>query len=102
MRLHIDNLGNIRRFKLSAKDVAEWMLKQLEEKGEIYQEDIVWEIQAKFGDEFVYENENFNLAISPKVLKEFRKITADSVVWSRRERMWRKRDASDDPGRQQE
>ncbi|WP_199858184.1 hypothetical protein [Limnothrix sp. PR1529] len=87
---------------MSAKDVAEWMLKQIEGKGEIYQGDVVWEIQAEFGGEFVYENENFNLAISPAVLKEFRKITADTVVWSRGERMWRKRDTSDEPGRQQE
>jgi hypothetical protein len=87
---------------LTARNVAEWMLRQLNDKGYIYQEDIVWEIQAQFGDEFVYENENFNLAISPNVLKEFRKITEDTVVWSRGERMWRKRDVNDDSGRQQE
>lgn len=87
---------------MTAKEVAEWMLKQLEDKSYIYQEDIVWQIQAQFGDEFVYENENSNLAISPNVLREFRKITVNTVVWCRRERMWRKRDTNDDLGRQQE
>ena len=54
-----------------------------------------------FGDDFVYINENGNLAIEKKVLNVFRKLTDDSVVWSRGERMWRLREENDEPGRQQ-
>lgn len=37
--------------------------------------DIVWKIQERFGQEFIHENENGNLAIGKDVLKEFRKLT---------------------------
>jgi hypothetical protein len=33
-------------------------------KGEPYQEDLTWEIERRFGSEFVYENVNGNSAIS--------------------------------------
>jgi hypothetical protein len=46
----------------------------------MYQETVVYEILDRFGEEFVYDNENGNLAIARPVLKEFRKLTEDSVV----------------------
>jgi hypothetical protein len=44
-------------------DVAEWMLKQVRERTQWYQEDAVAEIADRFGNDFVYENENGNPAI---------------------------------------
>ena len=70
-------------------DVAAFMLKRLNEAKTLYQEVVVQEIQYQYGNEFVYINENGNLAISRKVLSEFRKLTEGQVVWSRGERYWR-------------
>ncbi len=81
----------------TAKDVAEFMKAQLDQKKELYQEDVVYEIQIKFGSDFVYENESGNLAINKKVLNEFRKITPN-VVWERGEKCWRKRQQYDHSG----
>jgi hypothetical protein len=78
------------------------MLSQIEQAGDLYQDDAVWQISDRFGDQFTHENENGNLAIAKPVLTAFRKLTGDAVVWERGERRWRKREASDDPGRQQE
>lgn len=83
-------------------DVAEWMVKRLNEDELLYQEVVVYEIQDQFGEDFVYENENGNLAISRKVLSEFRKRTEKDVVWERGERLWRRRADYDPEGRQAE
>ena len=79
-------------------DVANWMVQQLEKKGSLYQEDVVYKIAQKFGKEFTYINQNGNSAIDRKVLKEFRSLTEAEVVWDRSERMWRKREQYDPPG----
>lgn len=83
-----------------ATTVAGWMLEKLESSGSIYQEDVVYEIKDLFGSEFTYENENGNLAIEQKVLAEFRKLTENTVVWERDERVWRWRQDYDSAGRQ--
>jgi CRISPR/Cas system CSM-associated protein Csm3 (group 7 of RAMP superfamily) len=85
----------------TAKGVAKWMADKMSKSAELYQEDVVWEIQSKFGKRFVYENENGNLAISRTVLKEFRKLTEDTVVWERGSRLWRKRQSYDAKGKRQ-
>lgn len=87
---------------IAAEDVAKWMLSELEKDQILYQETVVSEIQDKFGDSFVYYNQNGNMAISKEVLSEFRKLTKDRVVWFRGERYWRFREAYDEPGRRQE
>lgn len=82
--------------------VATWMLEELDRVKFLYQEEAVSQIEVKFGRDFVYENDGGNPAISRKVLSEFKKLTGDSVVWDRSERMWRRRENYDAPGRQQE
>jgi hypothetical protein len=81
----------------SATDVAAYMKRRLGEEGDLYQEVVVYEIQQEFGDQFVYTNDNGNLAIASSVLAEFRKITPDAV-WVRSERYWRRREESDEAG----
>lgn len=83
----------------TAREVAEWMAAELEHVESLYQEEAVYRIAAKFGSDFVYQNENGNLAIDRGVLHAFRKLTDDSVVWEKTERCWRKRIPSDPPGR---
>ena len=79
------------------KTVAEWMAAELHSRRELYQEDAAYHIQQHFGNEFVYINDNGNLAIERTVLAEFRKLTAADTVWVRAERYWRKRESFDDP-----
>jgi argonaute-like protein implicated in RNA metabolism and viral defense len=81
----------------TAKDVAAYMKSLLEESKFLYQEVVVYQIKKQFGSDFVYDNENGNLAIDRRVLKEFRSITPD-VVWEREERCWRRRQKHDKPG----
>jgi hypothetical protein len=83
--------------EISDKDVASFMKSQLDTKKYLYQEDIVYEIERKFGSDFVYTNENGNLAIARKVLNQFREVTPNAV-WERGERCWRLREKYDQPG----
>jgi len=78
-----------------AFDVAYWMLEQITKKRELYQNEVVYLIEDKFGPQFVYENQAGNLVISREVLKEFRKLTEETVVWYRSELCWRIRSADD-------
>jgi len=87
--------------KLTAKQIAEWMLDELKRKGELYQEALVDEIANKFGIQFTYTNDNGNMAIGHDVLSAFRKLTKDSVVWHREDRLWRMRKPDNEPSRQQ-
>ena len=81
--------------------VARWMLDELKREKILYQEVVVDEIATKFGEEFTYDNENGNLAIDKRVLKEFRKLTEGTVVWERSERLWRFRESADEPNKRQ-
>lgn len=82
-------------------DVAKWMLDEVTKDRELSQSDAAWEIEHKFGEEFIYTNDNGNPAISKAVLKEFRKLTEDKVVWEKSSRAWRLRDETDTPGKRQ-
>ena len=81
--------------------VAHWMLGEIQREGSLYQNTAVYDISEKFGENFTYINEGRNLAISRSVLAAFRKISEETVIWERGERMWRKREAYDESGRQQ-
>ncbi|WP_227614430.1 DUF6953 family protein [Acinetobacter sp. 'aerobic (ED)'] len=85
-----DNGAKIKMTKLTAIDIAKWMIKELDDQEVLYPEWAVWEIQELFGDEFISENENGNISISKNVLKEFRKLTEREVVWMRSEKAWRR------------
>ncbi len=74
----------------TAKDIAQWMFDHFEIKNYLYQETVVYEIKKSFGPDFVYTNENGNLAIGKDVLREFRKISEGKVVWERGDRAWRR------------
>jgi hypothetical protein len=83
-------------------EVAAFMVEQLQKQHSLYQETVVYHIKQQFGDDFVYINQNGNLAINKDVLKEFRKLTGDDVIWERGSRMWRERAKYDQEGRQQD
>jgi hypothetical protein len=83
------------------REIAEWMLEKIKGVKYLYQEEIVYEIAATFGNEFTYINQNGNLAIDKRVLSEFRKLTESFVVWERGEKLWRFREDYDHLGRRQ-
>ena len=85
-----------------AKKAAELMYDKVVEDGLLRQEHAAYYIREAFGDEVTYINKNGNLAIQPKVLEEFKRLTGDDYVWSRSERSWRKREASHADGRSQD
>lgn len=77
------------------------MLDELRRTNTLYQEDVVFAIEEKFGEPFFYLNDAGNPAIAKSVLSAFRKLTEDTVVWERGERAWRMREPHDEKGRQQ-
>jgi hypothetical protein len=78
------------------KDVANWLFNEVKNKGQLYQNNAAFHVKTHFGDKFVYENKNGNLAINKEVLKVFLLISIKDVVWIRREFKWRLR-LPDDP-----
>jgi Family of unknown function (DUF6953) len=89
--------------KYTPRDAAEWMFEQLEKRGDLAQDDAAYGIERNFGKEFVYENENGNLAISRAVLAEFTKLTEGLVVWNRSDKEWRTLSANEKyDGRQED
>ena len=59
---------------ITPEDVAQWMLAEVMAKGTVDQESIAFEIEQKFGKEFVPENENGNPSVRRDVLAAFRNI----------------------------
>ena len=81
------------------QEVAEWMAQAVTEQGRLYQERAVRHIAEHFGEEFTYENESGNPAIAKPVLRAFRRLTEDTVVWERGDRSWHVRTDRDGAGR---
>jgi hypothetical protein len=87
--------------EVTAEQVAQWMVEELHRVEYLYQQDAVYAIETRFGEKFFYINDAGNPAIDKKVLAAFNKLTGDSVVWERGERVWRMREDYDLPSRQQ-
>ena len=87
--------------RLTTKDVAQWMLKEVIQRGSLDQGTAAHLIRTKLSEDFVYTNERGNRSIGRKVLRAFDKLSGDTVVWSRSARVWRVRRSEDKPGRLQ-
>jgi hypothetical protein len=88
------------------RQVAEWMVAQLEAADELPQQAAAFGIQDRFGAEFVCRDAFGDLGIARKVLYQFRKLTSNTVVWvavqgNWLEGYWRKRERTDVDGRRQ-
>jgi len=73
---------------MKIKDVVEFMLKELEENGVLYQKGLVKTIQEKFGDEFIFTNSHGTLSIDRKVIREFNKQKGNDVRWDKESFSW--------------
>lgn len=78
---------------------AQYMLEVLDRDGVLYQQQVVYELGERFGETCTHQNANGNLAISSKVLAEFRKLTEGKVVWEKSGFCWRWCEPGDEPGR---
>lgn len=76
----------------TAREVAQWMVNELEQWPSLDQSEAAARIEMNFGEEFIYRNRNGNPAISKLVLDEFEALTRDTVVWVRKKRRWRRRE----------
>jgi Family of unknown function (DUF6953) len=70
----------------TAAEAAQWMLDQVIHKKSLEQMDVADGIRKNFGSAFIYENDRGVDCIGKDVLKAFRKISTDTVVWERSER----------------
>jgi len=77
------------------------MLGELKRVQYLYQHEVVFSIETQFGEPFFYINDSGNPAIAKSVLAAFKKLTGDTVIWERGERVWRMREDYDAEGRQQ-
>jgi hypothetical protein len=85
---------------MEARDVAAWMLSQLEKDGCIYQDDVVDQLVRCKAEGLLRENSGGNLVVGRAVLDAFRAITAATVVWVKPDFYWRFRVTEDEPGRE--
>ena len=85
---------------MEAREVASWMLCELETHDCIYQDDVVDHLVRAKAEELLRENSDGNLVIGHSVLEAFKAITEATVVWVKPERYWRFRAAEDEPGRE--
>ena len=81
--------------------VAVWMKQQVDHTHWLDQEHAASLIFGQFGEQHIYYNENGNLAISRSVLRAFRKLTEQTVVWVRPQKAWRSRTPYDPPGKRE-
>lgn len=84
---------------MEAREVAQWMLAQLELEGCIYQDDVVDFLVKANADALLRENADGNLVVGRKVLEAFRAVSEHTVVWVKPDRYWRWRVTEDEPGR---
>lgn len=84
---------------MDAIAASQWMLKELERAGCVYQDDVVDYILKNKADALLRENSDGNLVVGLELLKEFKKITETTVVWVKSGFYWRWRVAEDEPGR---
>lgn len=68
--------------------IAEWLYNRIVEDEVLYQSQAVEEIEDEFGEKYVYENENGNLAIHKKILEAFRVLNKGEIIWQRKDYRW--------------
>jgi hypothetical protein len=85
----------------TSKDVAQWMLSAVLERGELTQNNAFYEINKQFGSGFTTITNAGSPSIKGGVLTAFKNISEDTIVWERGNKLWRKREFYDAPGREQ-
>jgi len=71
-----------------SNEIAQWMLDEVKEQGMLPQETVVSYIKEKYGEQYLYTNENGNLSIDKEVKKLFKKMHRGQVAWDRDGFFW--------------
>lgn len=75
------------------------MVDKLETDGCLYQDDIVDYLVRNDNENFLRENSDGNLVLDKALLKRFKDLTSDNVVWVQSDFYWRYRVLEDEEGR---
>ena len=75
---------------MKVKDVAEFMLKELNKKGVLPQVGLAGIIKDEFGEEFVFKTTHGTITIDRKVIREFNKLKGDDICWDKDGCCWEK------------
>lgn len=70
------------------KKIAKWLYDKIIIEHYIDQRTVVYDIEEKFGENFIYINKNGNPAIDAEVLEEFRKLKKNDIIWDQHEQAW--------------
>jgi hypothetical protein len=74
--------------KHTREDAAKWKIERVTTYGRLKQRFAATDIRTRFGDEFVYLNENQHVAIAKSVLQAFRTMGHGTIIWNRKKRYW--------------
>jgi hypothetical protein len=72
----------------TANEIAEWMLTEVKSAGILYQSAAIEHIVSKYGEAFIYLNENGNKSIAKDVKKAFKKLHGGKAAWERDGFFW--------------
>lgn len=75
------------------------MISKLEADGCLYQDDVVDYLVRTHNEDLLKENTDGNLVLDRVLLKRFKDLTSDNVVWVQSDFYWRYRVLEDDTGR---
>src|SRR4051794_18452662 len=84
----------------TTRQVAQWMLQQLNREHMLPVRYAAEEIHKQFGPAFVYQDGSGLCAISEDVLQEFRRLSAGVAVWNASRRYWLIEDNNQSPALQ--
>jgi hypothetical protein len=84
---------------LTARDAALWMQQEIGRADILHHATVVRHLLDRFGERFTRRNQEGNRVVAFDVLDEFLTLSREDVVWSRKDKLWRKRRPSDPPSR---
>ena len=87
--------------KVTPKEVATSLLRHLERLKFLDHSVAVDLIRKEFGSQFILPNDLGNESIDPRILKAFKVLSGDNIVWDRSQQHWRPREPPDAKSRLQ-
>jgi hypothetical protein len=82
-----------------AEVIAQWMLAMFRKTGGLSQKQAIWGIRELFGPAHLSETAKGRQTIPRPILKAFKDLDPEGIVWSQHRRAWRPRTPEDPPGR---
>ena len=67
---------------------AAWMFDRIRCQEKLRLQEAVFELQRRFGAEYVRLDSDGSVSIAPNILKALRLLTGDSVAWNKSAQAW--------------